>query len=130
MSGLTNPTGSTCPPSQLKLYTHFIQSAPVQRLLSGGRAGEREREARWAAEVAAAAGGEAGAAGVGGPGAGPPRAPELAVLAAITAVKKLCCHPDLVSGGGGIFCCRPVCVRNAHGTHHVLVHGGVWCLRS
>eukprot|EP00967_Tisochrysis_lutea_P083853 scaffold116881_cov18-Tisochrysis_lutea.AAC.3 len=44
-----------------------------------------------------ASGGRASGAGKAS-GGGPkgPRPPELSVLAAITAVKKLCCHPDLV----------------------------------
>lgn len=103
---------------QRKLYDHFYHSAPAQRLLRGGRAAERAAEAA-ATAAGAKEGGGGGVGGVGGAGvactlpltththshththptggqAGA-RGPELSVLAAITAVKKLCCHPDLVS---------------------------------
>jgi hypothetical protein len=149
---------------QMKLYDHFYNSAPVQRLLRGG---SRQSLATGAGEGDIAPVGEqlpAGPIGAKRPHAKPrasgsyagskrpgsnhaPAAPaeqdvvglaesrgeggpqgtaqpeqwasgtsaavaitassgpqplELSVLAAITAVKKLCCHPDLVSGLSGI----------------------------
>lgn len=134
-------------PLQLKLYNHFLQSAPVQRALYGrvmqaqakqqqqsqkqkqqsegvdsGAGGPGDQQAAGdgpsvllVAGSSATAGGAVPAAGASkapsrgsgrggastGPGAaaGPrDRSEDLSVLATITAVKKLCCHPDLVGG--------------------------------
>ncbi|KAF8064561.1 rhp54 [Scenedesmus sp. PABB004] len=109
-------------PLQLRLYNAFLASRPVQALLAstapdadgggGGKGGKRKSakakpDAGAAAPACGAGGGEGGAgegeggaAAGGGPpgGAAAPLAKEdaLAPLVAITALKKLCCHPDLI----------------------------------
>lgn len=78
---------------QLKLYEFFLRSKPVQALLAstmGEDGGPRKRKSSKAAATQAAG------------GAQEEQQPEqeqqelLAPLAAITALKKLCCHPDLI----------------------------------
>lgn len=96
---------------QLKLYEFFLQSKPVKALLASTMgedgAGPPRKRKNSKAAAAAAAGEDAAAAGGGqeqqAEGAGgddPPAPPEpkemLAPLTAITALKKLCCHPDLI----------------------------------
>jgi hypothetical protein len=97
-------------PLQYKLYKGFQNSAAVQALLTGqaekaARASCGQRGAKRLSNGAA----KKGAAPVGDSGAAdsqqhqqqdqqqkPAKQPQLLPLAAITNLKKLCCHPDLV----------------------------------
>jgi hypothetical protein len=103
---------------QRSLYQAFLKSGPVQALLantapkSAGAAGQarsgRRRSGRAPTGAAAGALGapreggppgqaaQEGAAGLQAAGAQRPRGPQLAPLVAISALKKLCCHPDLI----------------------------------
>lgn len=78
---------------QLKLYEFFLNSKPVKALLAstmGEDGAPRKRKPSKAAASQAAGDGQEDQ---------PPEQEEqqlLAPLAAITALKKLCCHPDLV----------------------------------
>lgn len=91
-------------PLQLRLYEFFLASKPVQQLLastapgasSGREGGSGARSGRGGRGAGASGGG--GGSGVSSEPKAPRQAREdaLAPLAAITALKKLCCHPDLV----------------------------------
>lgn len=84
--------------------THAYNMTPLPPTATSGPAAPsavKQQPATKASGTAVALNGVAGDVGgvAGGIGTGRgPREPELSVLAAITAVKKLCCHPDLVSG--------------------------------
>jgi SNF2 family DNA or RNA helicase len=87
---------------QLKLYEHFLASRPVKALLAStldedGR--PRKRKPSKAAATQAAAGQqqqEARPEGQQQEEEDEEQQPLRAPLAAITALKKLCCHPDLI----------------------------------
>jgi SNF2 family DNA or RNA helicase len=93
-------------PLQLQLYQFFLASKPVQQLLastapqpsaaSGSGAGGRGAGSGRGRGRGRSSAGRGGASGQGEPKAPKPRGETLAPLAAITALKKLCCHPDLV----------------------------------
>lgn len=83
---------------QLKLYEHFLQSKPVKALLAstmgenGTEAPRRRKGSQTVSKDAAAGKHEIAADGDGQVSV----ADMLAPLPAITALKKLCCHPDLI----------------------------------
>lgn len=89
---------------QLKLYDHFLQSKPVKALLAStlGEDGCGPPRKRKSSKQAAGQATQGAAAAAGGDAGEPDAAPKeekqqlLAPLAAITALKKLCCHPDLI----------------------------------
>lgn len=88
-------------PLQLKLYNFFLNSKPVQALLASTAPpppGAASGKGGGARSGKGGGGGGAAASGGGGKAPKPPKPKEdaLAPLAAITALKKLCCHPDLV----------------------------------
>lgn len=99
-------------PLQLKLYTAFLNSKPVQALLASTAADDEtdtavkgNKKKRRSSKPAAAAACDAADKENIAPGAvadvvqqsAPQQKCEaLAPLVAITALKKLCCHPDLI----------------------------------
>jgi SNF2 family DNA or RNA helicase len=92
-------------PLQLRLSNFFLAIKPVQQLLAstapqqaGGGSGRGGRGGRGGRAASGRGGGGAAAAASGGGAASgkAPRESQLAPLAAITALKNLCCHPDLV----------------------------------
>jgi SNF2 family DNA or RNA helicase len=82
---------------QLKLYEHFLHSQPVKALLAstmgedGAPARKRKLSKAAVTQATQPADGQQ-------QDAAPEEEPQelLAPLAAITALKKLCCHPDLI----------------------------------
>jgi hypothetical protein len=95
-------------PLQLRLYNFFLKSKAVQQLLNssaaqpGGSSGCGAGSGRGRNRGGSRSGGGGDGVAVSSGGGHEPRAPcppreeTLAPLAAITALKKLCCHPDLV----------------------------------
>lgn len=121
---------------QLSLYRAFLASEALQALLqstarkpSGASKGPGAASGGGKGRSASGAGaGTDGGTGIQGKGAeqmqAPPKQLLLAPLAAITALKKLCCHPDLVLPlcGGLEGECVATGKGPAHTSQHLTVH--------
>lgn len=86
---------------QLKLYEHFLNSRPVKALLAStldedGRPRKRKPSKAAATQAAGDQQQQQEARLEGQEGEDEQEQQLLAPLAAITALKKLCCHPDLI----------------------------------